>query len=542
MACALPHTDSEVGALVQRLINEDKGRQDVLLNLFFQFKDSCAVKDDLRKTYKKCNDISQEGRALICTLLKESSEKDRKLHLSMYGKVAQLEKHMDAKLAWFQEKYSRRTHGGIGCSSSQTSCPLTEKELHQLRMDEEALKEMLEEEAMNKKAQKEKIRQEQAKNDAFFLEFGVVRIGVSQSLLNQNVVSRSFDCGCVRCGGWLLFGECSTGRRLSVPYCNTMAYCATHHCGDWRGSFLEKVAFTSRRALMSCWPSVVGGWMLWGVFYGVRGSPCYDHCNTRAYCAIPLLSGASGWRFLWKQVAFCRVGLAGRFTVLFLSVLLNLMLNPPERTVEVYALLWFLNILVVLEENPQQSAQSYQLPHSAYCDSHSRPAAGSHRLALLYGLSSDVSDVGLYRSEKGSKLVPVQRTLLEEIELAWVPSIFEKGVLLWLWALLRSSDDMPKPVTGSAGWISEALGDYPSRFNLNSLTQVVSRNVHCDIGVRAQQRCCGTVYLQRMVMQSGSSIGMTYEVQVRQTTEEVWIVPDNEDSRARGFVHLSLDL
>ncbi|GKG60585.1 hypothetical protein Tco_0614147, partial [Tanacetum coccineum] len=41
-------------------------------------------------------------------------------------------------------------------------------------MDKEALKEMLEEKAMNKKAQEEKIRQEQAENDAFFLEFGVV--------------------------------------------------------------------------------------------------------------------------------------------------------------------------------------------------------------------------------------------------------------------------------------------------------------------------------------------------------------------------------
>ncbi|GJS92849.1 hypothetical protein Tco_0799817 [Tanacetum coccineum] len=175
MACSLPHTDSEIEALVQRLINEDKGRQDVLLNLAFQFEDSCAVRDDLRKTYEKCNDISQESRVLICTLLKESSEKDRKLHLSMYGKAAQLQKQMDAKSAWFQEKYSGRTHGGIGCSSSPTNCPLIEKEFHQLRMDEEALKEMLEEEAMNKKAQEEKIRQEQAENDAFFLEFGVVR-------------------------------------------------------------------------------------------------------------------------------------------------------------------------------------------------------------------------------------------------------------------------------------------------------------------------------------------------------------------------------
>ncbi|GKF04077.1 hypothetical protein Tco_0034745, partial [Tanacetum coccineum] len=131
------------------LINEDKGHQDVLLNLAFLF---------------------EENRALIFTLLKESSKKDRKLHLSMYGKAAQLEKQMETKSAWFQEKYSGRTPGGIGCSSSQTAFPLTEKELHQLRMDEEALKEMLEEEAMNKKAQEEKIRQEQAENNAFFLE------------------------------------------------------------------------------------------------------------------------------------------------------------------------------------------------------------------------------------------------------------------------------------------------------------------------------------------------------------------------------------
>ncbi|GJV21081.1 hypothetical protein Tco_1370101 [Tanacetum coccineum] len=161
MACSLPHTDFEVEALVQRLINEDKGRQDVLLNLAFQFEDSCAVRDNLRKTYEKCNNISQESRALICTLLKESSEKDRELHLSMYGNAAQLQKQMDAKSARFQEKYSPVVTEN-SCSSSQTDFPLTGKELHQLRMDEEALKEMLEEKAMNKKAQEEKIRQEQA--------------------------------------------------------------------------------------------------------------------------------------------------------------------------------------------------------------------------------------------------------------------------------------------------------------------------------------------------------------------------------------------
>ncbi|GJY30462.1 hypothetical protein Tco_0413957 [Tanacetum coccineum] len=133
-----------------RLINEDKGRQDVLLNLAFQFEDSCAVRDDLKKTYEKCNDISQESCVLICTLLKESSEKARKLHLSMYGKAAQLQKQINAKSAWFL------------------------RNTRPLQM-EEVLKEMLEEEAMNKKAQEEKIRQEQAENDVFFLEFGVVR-------------------------------------------------------------------------------------------------------------------------------------------------------------------------------------------------------------------------------------------------------------------------------------------------------------------------------------------------------------------------------
>ncbi|GKC75708.1 hypothetical protein Tco_1126482 [Tanacetum coccineum] len=105
MACSLPYTDFEVEALVQRLINEDKGRQDVLLELAIKFEDSCAIRDDLRKAYEKCNDISQKSRALICTLLKESSEKDRKLHLSMYGKASRLEKHMGAKLAWLRMSY-----------------------------------------------------------------------------------------------------------------------------------------------------------------------------------------------------------------------------------------------------------------------------------------------------------------------------------------------------------------------------------------------------------------------------------------------------
>ncbi|GJS75003.1 hypothetical protein Tco_0724884 [Tanacetum coccineum] len=133
------------------------------------------LRDDLRKAYEKCTDISQESHALLCTFLQESSGTDHKLHLSMYGKASWLEEQMSAKSDWFREKYSLRTRIGIGCSSSQANCYLTEKELHQLRMDEEALRETLEEEAMNKRAQEEKIRQKQAEDDKFFLEFGVVR-------------------------------------------------------------------------------------------------------------------------------------------------------------------------------------------------------------------------------------------------------------------------------------------------------------------------------------------------------------------------------
>ncbi|GJT47415.1 hypothetical protein Tco_0335270 [Tanacetum coccineum] len=67
MACSLPHTDSEVEALVQSLIYEDKGRQDVLLNLPFQFEDSCACQSLLPvysldvKSFWVSSDVSDVG-------------------------------------------------------------------------------------------------------------------------------------------------------------------------------------------------------------------------------------------------------------------------------------------------------------------------------------------------------------------------------------------------------------------------------------------------------------------------------------------------
>nr|GEU85294.1 hypothetical protein [Tanacetum cinerariifolium] len=105
MACSLSHTDSEVEALVQKLIDEDKGRQNAILDLALQFKNSCTAKDNFRKAYKKCTDISQESCALIDTFLKESSDKDYELNLSMYGKTAKLEKQMDANTHVEQSPY-----------------------------------------------------------------------------------------------------------------------------------------------------------------------------------------------------------------------------------------------------------------------------------------------------------------------------------------------------------------------------------------------------------------------------------------------------
>ncbi|GJX08842.1 transposase, MuDR, MULE transposase domain protein [Tanacetum coccineum] len=106
-------------------------RQKAILDLALQFDNACTAKEDLRKAYEKCNDILQESCALIDTFLKEGSDKDYELNLSMYRK------------------------------------------LHQLHLDEETLKETLEEAARDEKAQEEKIRQNQADDKEFFLEFKV---------------------------------------------------------------------------------------------------------------------------------------------------------------------------------------------------------------------------------------------------------------------------------------------------------------------------------------------------------------------------------
>nr|GEV29573.1 reverse transcriptase domain-containing protein [Tanacetum cinerariifolium] len=100
-------------------------------------------------------------------------------------KAAKLEKQMNAKLAWIHEKYNHRSETHIGGSSSQTheigDVYLIAEELHQLHLDEEALRETLEEQTMDEKAREEKIRQKQADDDEYFMEFGM-----DSNFINKN--------------------------------------------------------------------------------------------------------------------------------------------------------------------------------------------------------------------------------------------------------------------------------------------------------------------------------------------------------------------
>ncbi|GJU01068.1 RNA-directed DNA polymerase, eukaryota [Tanacetum coccineum] len=61
MACSLPHTLDEIQALVQKLLDEDIVRQNMIMELAVKFDNASTAKDDLRKAYEKCNDIPQES-------------------------------------------------------------------------------------------------------------------------------------------------------------------------------------------------------------------------------------------------------------------------------------------------------------------------------------------------------------------------------------------------------------------------------------------------------------------------------------------------
>nr|GEZ23989.1 hypothetical protein [Tanacetum cinerariifolium] len=97
MAYSLSHTVDEIKAMVQKPIEVDKVHQlalmnlAVVMNLAVEFENASIAKDDLRKVYDECSDISKEKRASIDTYLKQESDKDYEIHNALFRKAAKIE-------------------------------------------------------------------------------------------------------------------------------------------------------------------------------------------------------------------------------------------------------------------------------------------------------------------------------------------------------------------------------------------------------------------------------------------------------------------
>ncbi|GJZ96618.1 hypothetical protein Tco_0668952 [Tanacetum coccineum] len=150
MVCSLPHTIDEIHALVKKLKDENIVRQKTIMELAVQFENASTGKDDLRKAYEKCNGIPQECRALIDTFLKQESNKDFEMNLDMYRKAAKIEKQIETKYVWLWENTIRTIRDPL-MNMRWVMNILLKKSNNKLLLDEEALRETLEEQARAKK-------------------------------------------------------------------------------------------------------------------------------------------------------------------------------------------------------------------------------------------------------------------------------------------------------------------------------------------------------------------------------------------------------
>nr|GEZ88342.1 hypothetical protein [Tanacetum cinerariifolium] len=83
MDCSLSHTIDEIDDFVEKLIDEDIVHQKAIA---MQFDNASTTKDDLRKVYEKCNDISQENHAILRRLRTEQ-EKELTLVNNLVGEM-----------------------------------------------------------------------------------------------------------------------------------------------------------------------------------------------------------------------------------------------------------------------------------------------------------------------------------------------------------------------------------------------------------------------------------------------------------------------
>ncbi|GJV38921.1 hypothetical protein Tco_1417361 [Tanacetum coccineum] len=132
MAFSLPHTIDEIQALVTKLIDEDIIRQKSLIELAVQFDNASAAK----------------------TILEKHTRNAMTLHKRVTGGSS-----------------SRTTYYPPQPTSPITDGFHTEKEHQQLLLDEETLRETLEEQARAEKEWEERIKKEQAKDELFMLEW-----------------------------------------------------------------------------------------------------------------------------------------------------------------------------------------------------------------------------------------------------------------------------------------------------------------------------------------------------------------------------------
>ncbi|GKC01766.1 hypothetical protein Tco_0987902 [Tanacetum coccineum] len=103
MACSVPHAYDEIKSMVEKQIQEDRGRQLAIMNLGHQLDNAITTKDELRKAYEECRDIPLVKHALIENFLKIESELDQQMQNALFRKASKLEKQIRDKNKWVQQ-------------------------------------------------------------------------------------------------------------------------------------------------------------------------------------------------------------------------------------------------------------------------------------------------------------------------------------------------------------------------------------------------------------------------------------------------------
>ncbi|GKD30169.1 hypothetical protein Tco_1240947 [Tanacetum coccineum] len=95
--------------MVEKQIQEDRGRQLAIMNIGHQFDNAITAKDELRKAYEECRYIPLGQRALSEKFLKIESELDQQMQNALFRKAAKLEKQIKDKNKWLQQLLPRES-------------------------------------------------------------------------------------------------------------------------------------------------------------------------------------------------------------------------------------------------------------------------------------------------------------------------------------------------------------------------------------------------------------------------------------------------